>query len=64
MRQSETAFLLSLLNSQYKQGREADNLGQAMVIHRLFELGLWVEFHSDRQLWYAHVNDESGKWKD
>lgn len=64
MPQSEITFLLSFLNSFYKEGREADNLRQTTIIHRLFALGVWAEFHPDRELWYVHCNDESGRWEE
>lgn len=60
---NEISFLLQFLNTFYKDGREPDNLKQAMIIYRLLELGLWAEFHPDRLLWYVHCNDESGKWE-
>lgn len=68
MPQSETSFLLSILNTEFRAGRledgETNSLLQSKIIHRLFSLGLWAEFHPDRELWYAHVNDETGKWEE
>lgn len=65
--QNEVAFLLSILNAQFTDGRESDNhpmtFIQTMIIHRLLALGLWTEFHPDRHLWYVHCNDESGRWE-
>lgn len=68
MPQSEIAFLLRVLNKEFPEGRVNEDhpysLMQAMIIDRGFQLGVWFEHHPDKCLWYAHVNDESGRWED